>query len=49
MMPEMDGVEAMHRIKELEGGKYSEIPIAPDANAISGRITDDGGTCRLSF
>ena len=37
MMPEMDGVEAMHRIKELEGGKYSEIPIvALTANAISG-------------
>lgn len=37
MMPGMDGVEAMHRIKEMEGGKYQNIPmIALTANAISG-------------
>lgn len=37
MMPGMDGVEAMHRIKEMDGGKYRDIPmIALTANAISG-------------
>lgn len=37
MMPGMDGVEAMHRIKEMESGKYQNIPIvALTANAISG-------------
>lgn len=37
MMPGMDGVEAMHRIKEMEHGRYRNIPvIALTANAISG-------------
>jgi len=36
MMPEMDGVELMHRIREL-GGKYEKIPIVLlTANAIRG-------------
>lgn len=37
MMPGMDGVETMHYIKDMERGKYSDIPIiALTANAISG-------------
>lgn len=37
MMPEMDGVEAMKRIRAIPGGKYKEKPIiALTANAVSG-------------
>ena len=37
MMPEMDGVEAMQHIKEMDDGKYRDIPIvALTANAIAG-------------
>jgi CheY-like chemotaxis protein len=36
MMPEMDGVEATHRVRKL-GGKYENMPIiALTANAVSG-------------
>ena len=37
MMPEMDGVETMQRIRELDGGKYQNLLIiALTANAITG-------------
>lgn len=37
MMPGMDGVETMQRIKEMDGGRYKDIPIvALTANAIAG-------------
>lgn len=37
MMPDMDGVEATHVIRELEGEYYQKVPIiALTANAISG-------------
>lgn len=37
MMPEMDGVEATKRIRQLKGEKYQSIPIiALTANAVSG-------------
>ena len=37
MMPEMDGIETAHRIRELEDGYYRDIPIiALTANAING-------------
>lgn len=37
MMPEMDGVQAMQKIRELDDGKYKEIPIILlTANAIAG-------------
>ncbi len=37
MMPEMDGVETMQKIREMADGKYKELPIvALTANAISG-------------
>ena len=37
MMPEMDGVEATHKIREMEGDYYKQLPIiALTANAISG-------------
>lgn len=37
MMPEMDGIETMHRIRELGGSYCSTVPIvALTANAISG-------------
>ena len=52
MMPEMDGMEAMYRIKQLENGKYSEMPIvALTANAISGvrqQMIEKGFTDYLS-
>jgi CheY-like chemotaxis protein len=37
MMPGMNGVEAMHRIRELRNGHYQNIPIVVlTANAVSG-------------
>ena len=37
MMPEMDGVEAMHRIRGMSGAYYKSVPIvALTANAIGG-------------
>ena len=37
MMPEMDGVETMYKIREMEDGKYKDLTIiALTANAISG-------------
>lgn len=37
MMPEMDGVETMQKIREMEDGRYKNLPlIALTANAISG-------------
>jgi CheY-like chemotaxis protein len=37
MMPGMNGVEAMHKIRELRNGHYKSIPIvALTANAVSG-------------
>ena len=52
MMPGMDGVEAMQRIKKLDEGRYREIPIvALTANAIAGvkqEMIDAGFTDYLS-
>ncbi len=37
MMPEMDGIEALHRLREKVGNYYSRVPvIALTANAIAG-------------
>jgi CheY-like chemotaxis protein len=37
MMPGMNGVDAMHKIRELRNGHYKSIPIvALTANAVSG-------------
>lgn len=37
MMPDMDGIETMQYIKDMQGGKYRDIPVvALTANAISG-------------
>jgi signal transduction histidine kinase/ActR/RegA family two-component response regulator len=37
MMPDMDGVETAHRIREMEGDYYQQVPIiALTANALSG-------------
>jgi len=37
MMPEMDGVEATKRIREMDNGRYEKLPIvALTANAVSG-------------
>ncbi len=37
MMPEMDGIETLHRIRQKEGEYYKKVPvIALTANAISG-------------
>ena len=37
MMPEMDGIETIHRIRKLEGNYYEKLPvIALTANAITG-------------
>ncbi|MBQ7954506.1 MAG: response regulator [Lachnospiraceae bacterium] len=37
MMPEMDGVETVHHIREMEGEYYKKVPVvALTANAVSG-------------
>jgi CheY-like chemotaxis protein len=37
MMPDMDGVETAHKIREMEGDYYQKVPIiALTANALSG-------------
>jgi CheY-like chemotaxis protein len=37
MMPDMDGVETAHKIREMDGEYYQKVPIiALTANALSG-------------
>lgn len=37
MMPDMDGVEALHRIRQMDGNYYKKVPIiALTANAVAG-------------